>query len=290
MQLGILGYPLGHSLSPILHETLMAEMDIQGSYRLYEAEPAELEKAVQMLRTAGCQGYNVTIPHKVRIIPCLDSLSSEARILQAVNTVLTLSDGHLKGFNTDLAGFLQSLPGDRRERLPESHVLILGAGGGARAVLGGLIQHKTKAVHLAVRSHARAADTLQLAADFCREFGADTQTTCGLLDDLPSLEAFDLIVNTTPVGMSPNGDNTPLSADLLATAPAHLAVYDLIYRPLETRLLREAGERGLATFNGLEMLIFQGVAAFEIWTGQTVPQTRVPLLRKKLIAAVNTPV
>jgi shikimate dehydrogenase len=287
LKLGIIGYPLKHTLSPQLHARLLMAMQLDGEYRPYELPPETLLAQLDELAIRGVRGLNVTIPHKVSVIPWLDWLSPEAEMIGAVNTLVLLENGqHKKGYNTDITGFVRSLPTPITERLPDSNILVLGAGGSARAILAGLIQLNTAEITLAVRDPEKAIPLLSDAEILKQHYQTDTKIHLLPLGSLPALESFQGIINTTPIGMWPNIDDSLLSPIQLETLPAGAFVYDLIYRPLETQLLADARNLGIATFNGLDMLLHQGIAAFELWQENPVPNDLVPALRQDLTQAL----
>jgi shikimate dehydrogenase len=290
LQLGIIGYPLGHSLSPLLHAELLKATELTGEYKPYELKPDALGAGLDHLQSTGIGGLNVTIPHKVSVMPLLDWIHPEAKLTGAVNTIVFDAHGKRNGHNTDLIGFTRSLPDTITNRLPESSVLILGAGGSARAVLSALIQLHTAEITFAVRNPESAIPIMNLADEIRNFHQAETNIHLVALQELPSLCAFQGVVNTTPVGMWPQVKESPLSAVQLEALPAGAFVYDLIYKPLETQLLIDAKTLGYSVFNGLDMLIHQGIAAFELWADQTIPQSLLPYLRGVLAQAVLHPI
>lgn len=260
MQLGIIGYPLGHTLSPIIHQRLLSEFKLEGRYDVMEIPPAHLAEDLKKLES--WQGFNVTIPHKVAIMPLLDALNPAAQSTGAVNTVIR-QDKRWVGDNTDVTGFLNSL-----SSLP-TRPLVIGAGGAALAVINALHNHP---LTLACRNPDKAPEDIKTIA----------------LADLHDLSRFDWVINTTPVGMSGHPiQDSPLNTGQLETLPNNALVYDLIYRPLETQLLKDAANRGLQTQNGLLMLIHQACAAFTLWTGKVVPDTLIPELEMLLITTLK---
>jgi shikimate dehydrogenase len=289
LKLGIIGQPLTHSLSPVLHATLMHLLKLDGEYRKYELKPAELAGAIPAFAKDGIRGLNVTIPHKVTVMSLMDWLSPEAELAGAVNTIVFEQDGaHKKGYNTDITGFMRGLPAAILDRLPESNVLVLGAGGSARAVITGLIQAGCAAITLAVRDPNKAVALLSHAEVIKQAYRQNTQMATFSLHSLPSLEGFNGIINTTPLGMWPDVAQSPLTPIQLETLPAGSFVYDLIYRPTETRLLQDAAALGYHTINGLDMLLYQGISAFELWQAAPVPDEVIAPVRQQLLNAVNT--
>lgn len=268
---GLLGYPLGHTLSPRLHQAALRWAELPGTYVALPVPPERLEGALAGVRAWRLPGLNVTIPHKQAVMPFLDDLTPQARQIGAVNTLYWEGD-RLMGDNTDYAGFADSLPA-----LDWPHVIVtvLGAGGSARAVVSALRDKGVAVLHLVARRKEQAvALREELAPDLPGQvLGFDE---AGPLDAL--LGRTRLLVNTTPVGMD---GQSPLSEAQLACLPAHAHVYDLVYNPAETVLLSLARARGLAAQNGLEMLLGQAAVAFERWTGRRPP---LDVLRQALAA------
>ena len=296
LKLGIIGQPLTHSLSPHLHAQIMQHLDIQGVYRKYELKPAELVDALNTFAQDGVRGLNVTIPHKVAVMSQMDWLSPESELAGAVNTVVfdmvdengqPLERVSKRGYNTDITGFIRSLPPSVVERLPEINVLVLGAGGSARAIMTALIQLNVGGLTFAVRSPEKAVRLTSDAEMIKQTYGCQTETSVVSLLSLPSLEGFGGLINTTPVGMWPDENFSPIDSVQLETLPAGSFVYDLIYRPAETQLLKDAKAREFQIMNGLDMLIYQGICAFELWQEKSVPQSLLPVLREKLMQTME---
>lgn len=250
---GLIGDPVAHSLSPLMHNAALAAMGLDWVYVPFAVVAAELETAVGGLWALGCQGFNVTIPHKQAVLPYLVDLSPAAAHLGAVNTVRRTPEGWW-GENTDYLGFMAPLePLETRD-----HVLILGSGGAARGAIYGCIQLGFKRVSVWGRNPVALQ---HLAQDFP-----------GLELGIPqTLSQVNLVVNTTPLGMTGYAQVSPLSAAQLDQLSPHAWVYDLVYTPLQTPLLQAASLRGLKTLGGLPMLVVQGAQALALWTGQTVP-------------------
>lgn len=257
--LGVMGWPIAHSLSPVLQNAAIEEAGIDYVYISLPVPPEKLKEAVAGLRAMQFSGWNVTIPHKQAIMAELDAVDEDARIIGAVNTVVN-RDGHLTGYNTDCIGFMQPLA--QQGFSPKGReATILGAGGAARAVIWGLLRAKVKRITLGVRNPAKAARLAQ-------EFAAYGEIQVLHWEDgafAEHLAVTDLLVNTTPLGMYPHVEGMPpvdwtkLKKDAL--------VYDIIYTPERTRFLCEAQEHGHAIINGEGMLAGQGAAAFTLWTG-----------------------
>ena len=249
---GLLGYPLGHSLSPPLHQFLLEKMNKPGGYHLFPVEDKNLAPALLGLELLSTVGVNVTIPHKQAVLSFMDEVSPQARAIGAINTI-HYDRGLRTGHNTDYAGFGYLLkrfgfcPSDKK-------VAILGAGGSALAVAHYLADHKAKELTIFSRS---------------AEKNSHGGFSVSPYEALPEkLKQIDLLVNCTPVGMHPRTEEMPLTLDLLANFSG--AVVDLIYNPLTTRLTCEAAKLGLPAINGLSMLVGQGVAAQEIWQGHSL--------------------
>ena len=247
---GILGRPVAHSLSPVMHNAAFQHLGINAVYVAFPV--THLFQAVAGLRGLGIGGVSVTIPFKEEIIPLIDELDPQAARIGAVNTVVN-RDGRLTGYNTDWLGAVTALTG--KVSLKERHVLILGAGGASRAIAYGIIQAGGR-VSLTDINALRAAALVH-------DLGAQAIPP----DDLERCPAT-ILVNATPVGMAPNLDGIPINPDLLSRFEV---VMDIVYQPLATRLLREAQARGAATIDGLQMLIHQATAQFELFSGQTAP-------------------
>ena len=257
--LAVIGAPIGHSLSPIIQNAALHAAGLDYVYAALPVRADALASAVRGLCNAGIAGFNVTIPFKTEIIPLLDALSEDARRIQAVNTVV-IEDGRMVGHNTDVVGFLAGFA-ERGIALTGKNAVLIGAGGAARAALWGLLRSGVSSVAIGVRSVEKGA---ALAADFA----ADGNVRAVSFDDTAWIAACsdaDLVVQTTPLGMTPHTEEMP-PVDAAVINPSAV-VYDLIYTPAETRFLREARARGCETINGETMLVAQGAEAFLLWTG-----------------------
>ncbi len=256
---GVLGYPVRHSLSPRMHNRAFAHLGLNWVYLAFEVSPDALADAIAGMRGLGIQGLNLTIPHKEAVHTLVDQLTPTAQTIGAVNTVYWES-GRLVGDNTDAEGFLRALEGEGVS--PDgARVLVMGAGGSARAVIYAL-QSRGCEVLLANR-------TLERAQQLANAFGLKTVMPLDRAHLAPILAEVQGVVNCTALGMTPNADTMP---DLpLEWLPGTAWVCDLVYRPLQTRLLRSAQARGLKTVSGLGMLVHQGALAFERWTGMPAP-------------------
>lgn len=247
---GILGRPVTHSLSPAMHNAAFGHLGINAVYVAFPV--TDLPQAVSGLRGLAIGGVSVTIPFKEEVIPLIDVLDPQAAEIGAVNTVVN-RDGRLTGYNTDCLGAVTAL--QARTNLAGQHVLILGAGGASRAIAFGIIQAGGRVTLTDVDQPRAAALVKALGGE------AIPLNTVG---DCPAT----ILVNATPVGMTPDIDGIPINPELLARFQV---VMDIVYQPLQTRLLKEAQDRSCATIDGLQMLVHQATAQFELWTGKTAP-------------------
>jgi shikimate dehydrogenase len=266
--LGLVGWPLGHSLSPRLHNAALAALNLPGEYRLYPVPPfpegqAHLADLLDQVRKGALDGLNVTIPHKQNVLSLLDDLTPTAAAIGAANLIF-MKAGRLTGDNADAAGFLADLQHNGlADPISGSRTaLVLGAGGSTRAVVYALI-HAGWQVWIAARRIEQASAlvaSLQISGPALHVLRLEAEALSG---------AYGLIVNTTPLGMSPDVETCPWPAGL--PFPPGAGVYDLVYNPFETTLVRQARAAGLHAANGLGMLVNQAAIAFETWTGQPAP-------------------
>lgn len=263
IHLGLIGYPLGHSLSPKVHTAALKACGLDGDYSLFPIPPDNkqaLEELLERVRSGTIQGLNVTIPHKQNVIEFIDELTPTAKLIGAVNTIY-LKDERLIGDNTDASGFLRDLKNafDFSNLNFQPSVLILGAGGSARAVVYALLHDGWK-VTISAR---RIEQATKLANSFPDYPGSIIHSS-----NLPTFNfhSFQLIVNTTPIGMSPNINESPLPENL--SLPSNVFIYDLVYNPRETKLVKDVKQNGNQAATGLGMLIEQAALAFELWTGK----------------------
>ena len=277
---GLVGFPLSHSLSPKLHQAALRELGLLGDYTLFPIAPGpeiqiKLSKVLDQIRAGILSGVNITIPYKQTVIPLLDQLTPVARATGAVNTIFKQDDpqgvagaNRLVGDNTDVTGFgCDLLDGGLDYRTNPGLALVLGGGGAARAVVYVLAMAGWK-----VTIAARRLDQAGSISQDIRPYLSCDALSPVLLSG-PALrrcvDGFTLIVNTTPLGMTPNIGTSPWSDDL--KFPSHGLVYDLVYNPPETVFLHQAHMAGLTTRNGLGMLVRQAAASFERWTGRVPP-------------------
>ncbi|WP_425060703.1 Shikimate dehydrogenase (NADP(+)) [Sporomusa carbonis] len=263
-KVGLLGWPLGHSLSPAMHNAAFAASGLDYVYLPLPTPPELLSQAVAGLKALGFAGVNVTIPHKVAIMEYLDEIDASARLVGAVNTVV-IKDGRLIGYNTDAGGYISSLTA-AGVAIAGKHAVILGAGGAARAVVAGFVGNGIASVVIGARAAAKAEA-------IARFFPGDTPVTGQEWDSRDFAKALtqaDIVVNTTPLGMHPDITNQPpLAWELLKPSAV---ISDLVYNPLETRFMVEAVRRGHTVVGGEGMLAEQGALAFSLWTGCPAPR------------------
>ena len=278
-RVGIIGYPIGHSLSPVLQQVAFDHHGIAASYQAWQVTPDEVPDFVRGLRETGTLGCNVTVPHKETVIPFLDQVDAWASRAGAVNTIVN-RDGRLEGYNTDGIGFLRALKEDAGVSATGKRILIVGAGGAAKGVCLALAGESPDSITIANRTLERA----EALAALLQGHGAPASAIS--LED-PTLHdaarQADIVVNCTTVGMThgPAEEASPLSRHQLSTVGL---VYDLVYNPPQTPLLREAESVGVATLGGLPMLVYQGAASFELWTGLIAP---VSLMAEAVRAALH---
>lgn len=246
----VIGHPVGHSLSPALHNAAFSATGLNAVYMAFDVQ--DLESCIRGIRAMGIKGLSITIPHKSAVIPFLNAVDEIAGRVGAVNTVLN-DDGYLIGSNTDVGGALSCL--ENRVRLAHKSCLLIGAGGAARAI-GFALRQRDVDLQVVNRNPQRGK-TLAKFLD------------CPFvpLADLPGIAA-DILINTTPVGMEPHTDRFLINENLLKE---RMLVMDIIYNPLETKLLRMAKAKGCQTINGLEMFLHQGAEQFRLWSGLEPP-------------------
>jgi shikimate dehydrogenase len=273
----IIGYPIQHSLSPAMHNTAFKALKLPFQYSKIQLTPKQLPSFFRKLRNESYLGLNVTVPHKEAVVKFMDELSDEAKLIGAVNTIV-IEDSRLKGYNTDGAGYLQSLVKETRLSLRDKRIVILGAGGAARAILASLCTQGVKQITIANRTFSRAKT---LAKEFQKKFNKIQLKALPLPDDhIGSLfKETDLLINTTSAELK----KMPFPPLPLNHLPRHAIVSDIIYRPKMTVLLKAAKKAGLKTHGGLGMLLYQGALAFELWTGKKAPLSAMKRALEKIV-------
>ena len=263
-KLGIIGYPLTHSISAAIQKAGFESLGLEGSYDVLETAPEDLISRIKYLKTNGYNGFNVTIPLKVPMSLFLDDIDDYANIAGCVNTVKVLDDRSFIGYNTDIYGFKTAIPSD--VNLNGKRASILGTGGASRAAVVGLSERGIKKIDFYTRNIINSRQTL----DYVRAKFPDIEFNVYQIQNIQSLKDTSIVVNATPIGMKGfMADEMPLEPKDLDDLSKDVVIYDIVYNPVKTILIKEAQKRGLRTIGGLDMLIFQAQRAIEIWTGKT---------------------
>ena len=277
--LGVIGDPIEHSLSPVMHNAAIASLGVDYVYLAIPVKTADLSIAIAGFNAIGLQGFSITIPHKQAILSFLTEVSSVAKVVGAVNTVWR-TDAGWSGTNTDVEGFITPLQAYNRD-WSQTMPLILGHGGAARAVVVGLTQLGCTEIHIVGRDVQRLSQFQQSWLD-----ALPITINVHRWEQLPELmPKADLVVNTTPVGMYPNVEQSPIDNAAMQQLRVGAIAYDLIYTPNPTQFLQQAQQQGAIAIDGLEMLVQQGAAALKIWLGQTPP---VDIMRQSLQKHLGT--
>ena len=268
---GVIGHPIAHSLSPLLHNTAFSLLGLDCSYEAFDVEPSSLGAAIRDFKAKGFLGLNVTIPHKEAVVEFIDEQSDESKAIGAVNTLIFDRD-RIHGDNTDVYGVAASL-GNYRSQIQQHMAVVIGAGGSARAILYALCHRFAPAeIIIANRSEERAKDLISELKPHAKQTSLRAVSLAGADFDTLLPEAA-LVVNATSVGMFPAIDQSPVGDR--ASFHSGQIVMDLIYTPLETRFLTNASRCGARTISGLEMFLHQGARSFEIWLGRQMPVERL---------------
>lgn len=262
---GLIAHPVEHSLSPLMHNEAYKALMLPHHYQAFNVVPDQLEAAIQAMKTLEIGGLNVSIPHKERVCTYVDEVDAEAAIIGAVNTIVRTPEGRLQGFNTDGEGYVRSLLAETKVDLSKANILLLGAGGAAKAIGVYLLKMGANQLTISNRTQARAAQLQAQLQAYKRVAEVRTATLESLEENL---SAYTLIIHTTPAGMWPNVEETPIS---LKGIRSGAIVSDIVYNPLRTAFLQEAERRGAIVHEGLGMFIYQGALAFERFTGVEAP-------------------
>ncbi len=255
----VIGDPIDHSLSPTIHNAAYRELEIECTYIAYKVNKGDLATGIESLKKIKIAGFNVTIPHKIEMMKYLDNVDDNCKKIGAVNTVLN-DDGILRGFNTDMDGFLEPI---KRKEIPikNSKILLLGAGGASRAIIAGFQKENAKDIVIANRTKENG----ERLAKFSNEIGLDARAI--YLEEMNVLESkFDFIVNATSLGL--NGEKNIIPSNLM---DEQTNVYDIVYKPLKTDFINTAKEKKCRIIYGYEMLLGQAIRSFEIWLEQKAP-------------------
>ncbi len=275
---GLIGYPLGHSLSPLMHNAAFKALGVEATYELFPLKPDELDNFFSDLKQKDSPifGLNVTVPYKEKVIPYLDNLNPYAKKVAAVNTIVISENRKLSGYNTDGPGFLAHMT-ELGFQPQGKRIAILGAGGATRAVLSALCMSAQRPEAITIYD-VEPEKAQSLVKDLSVNFNCGITKAVDSLDDL-NVELADLLVNATPVGMKPS-DIPLIDEEMLH---ANMLVYDLIYNPAQTALLEMAQRKGAQAANGLGMLYYQGVLAFQHWANVELPEN----IKKKMRDALD---
>lgn len=266
----LLGSPVAHSISPMMHNEAFQLLDLDYVYLCFDVNEESLPAAVEGLKTCNIRGFNLTMPNKNKIVELLDELSPAARLIGAVNTVVN-DNGHLTGYNTDGVGYMQAVK-DAGYDIHGKTITVMGAGGAATAICAQAALDGIEEIHIFARETSRFWNrTENLVKNInstlpCHAVLHENEDKAALSD---AISKSTLLLNATSVGMAPNTDGTIITDTSLYHPD--LIVSDVIYNPRETRFLREAREAGCRTFNGMYMLLYQGAEAFRLWTGKDMP-------------------
>lgn len=255
---GLIGHPVEHSMSPVMHNASFKELGIPGYYHAFNVHPHDLESAIAGMKALDVAGFNVTIPHKINCMKYLDKIDDLAMKIGAVNTVVN-ENGKFVGYNTDGPGFVRALKEETHATLLDKNILIIGAGGAARGIFMTLASSGGGRIDIANRTVSRAEELIS-------DCSYPVQSVSLSLEQAEKrLENYDIIVNTTSIGLHPNVSELPISLERLGEKKI---VCDIIYNPLETMFLKQAKEKGAIVQNGLGMFVYQGALAFEKWEGK----------------------
>ncbi|MFC7783199.1 shikimate dehydrogenase [Rossellomorea sp. GCM10028870] len=254
---GVIGDPIAHSMSPEMHNAAFQECGMDSVYVKFHVRKEQLSQAINGIKALGIQGVNVTVPHKEHVMPLLDGIDPLAGAIGAVNTIVN-ENGKLIGYNTDGLGFVEGLKNIADDQLEDKSMLIIGAGGAARAIYYSLASLGVKRIDVTNRTALRAENMIKacpfdLNSRFLSLEAAENR-----------LDQYDVIIHTTSIGMFPHIKGSPLTIKELKEG---CIVSDIIYNPLETALLKQANQKGARTQNGLDMFVYQGALSFEKWTG-----------------------
>jgi shikimate dehydrogenase len=267
---GLFGHPVEHSLSPAMHNAGFKNLGLNFVYLPFDIDDKDLKLAVESIRVLKFAGVNVTIPHKQNVIPFLDKLSDEAKKIGAVNTIIN-KNGTLTGDNTDGKGFIKSFKEGFGRGLKNKQVFICGSGGAARSIVVSLLNENVKNIFLYDIVISKAQSLAKL----------DNKISVIKKENIKSiLKSCEVIINTTPCGMQKNDNSSPFPLEFL---PKNTLVYDIVYNR-KTRLIKHCKDNKIKSVNGLEMLLYQGVLAFQAWTGKKAP---INVMRKALISQIN---
>lgn len=273
-KLAIIGYPLSHSMSKVIQETALKSCGLAGTYDVLPTEPENLITRIKRLKVEGYHGFNVTIPHKVPITLFLSKFDTNADLIGSVNTVKIMEDKSLEGSNTDIYGFVKAIPDDVKTNLKDKNAVVLGTGGAARAICAGLVSLGVKEITF----YSRNVIDSHPHVEVLRQKFPKTKIELKPYSLLENLKGCKILVNTTPVGMKNFLEGaSPIDFEVVKGLDDDVLVYDIVYNPVKTRLIKHAEFCGKRYVGGLDMLVYQAEKAFEIWTGQAPDTTAMKI-------------
>lgn len=262
----LIGYPLSHSMSSVIHKAAMKDLGVDGDYEILETPPEDLVPRIKYLKANGYNGFNITIPHKVPMIVFMDSYDKNVELAGSVNTVKIGAKSELIGYNTDIYGFKNAISKEDRLSLKGEKVAVIGMGGACRGAVVALNEIGVKHINFYVRNILNAQNTL----NSMRNNFPNIKFEIFQISSMNDLADVKMLVNTTPVGMkNHSADLMPITKYKISTLDKSAIVYDIIYNPIKTNLILTAKELGYKTVTGVDMFIYQAQKAFEIWTGLT---------------------
>jgi len=255
----VIGDPIDHSLSPTIHNAAYRHLDLECTYIAYKIDKNELESGIESLKSIKVSGFNVTIPHKIRIMELLDDIDHDCKLIGAANTIVN-DNGSLKGYNTDMDGFIEPIK-NREIPIKNSNILLLGAGGASRAIIAGFAKEHAKKITIVNRTIEKAENLTR----FSKELELDSDAIS--INDIEKLDgAFDFVVNASSLGLKNELNIVPTKL-----IDAKTTVYDIVYKPVNTELIKDAKKKDAQIIYGYEMLLSQAAKSFEIWLNQKAP-------------------
>jgi len=276
--LGLIGHPIAHSLSPVMHNAVFEKLKLNCTYLAFDVDERYLEYVIKGANAIGIVGLNVTIPYKIRVIKYLDITSKEAKLIGAVNTI-KFENKKAIGFNTDGIGCVRALK-ESVGKIKGKNILLLGAGGAARAIA---FQSVMEGAKLSISNREiEKYMAFNISRDIKKKLGKKVDVIDFNMDEIKEkLSDTDILINATPVGMHPNVNESTIFSDMI---PKNVVVMDIVYNPVETKLLRDAKKRGCRTVDGIGMLVNQGVETLKIWLNIKAP---IDLMRKVVIRELS---
>lgn len=272
---GVIGHPIEHSLSPVMHNAVFRKLELDYEYSAFDVKRGELEKFIEDAKS-NFIGLNVTIPHKIAVMKFLDEIGKEAELIGAVNTI-KFKNGKTTGFNTDGIGCVKALE-EAGEGIKEKRILILGAGGAARAIAFQLVLENSEVLI----SNRNMENAFKLGEDIKKKLNKDVELIRFSKNEIEKkLQETDILINATPVGMFPEVDKSIINPEII---PSRVVVMDIVYNPIKTKLLGEAEKRGCKTVDGVGMFIHQGAESLRLWLGITPP---VDVMRRAVIEGLR---